>query len=89
MPFAFHIRPFVIPVRLFLIPGMLDHGEKKALDLDVSSDAEFLYGEMAGNPLESFNTGLPDLFQPVMGVKARCDFLFEERDVNLGRGDSL
>jgi len=53
--------------------GAAEHGEKKPIRLDVPSDGELLFGEMAASPLESLNTGLLSVFQPLIGVPASID----------------
>jgi dynein heavy chain len=43
--------------------------EGRAVKLDVSCDNELLFGEMSGKPLESLNTGLMDVFRPLVSQK--------------------
>jgi dynein heavy chain len=40
--------------------------DQKAVKVDVACDGELLFGEMAASPLESLNTGLMDVFKPLI-----------------------
>mmetsp|Transcript_37870 Transcript_37870/g.109261 ORF Transcript_37870/g.109261 Transcript_37870/m.109261 type:complete len:150 (-) Transcript_37870:3-452(-) len=40
--------------------------DQKVVKVDVSCDSDLLFGEMAATPLESLNTGLMDVFRPLV-----------------------
>merc|ERR1712194_978705 len=54
--------------------GAPDQGDnKKPIRNDVASDQELLFGEMAASPLESLNTGLANVFMPLIGLHTSID----------------
>eukprot|EP00931_Biecheleriopsis_adriatica_P081368 TRINITY_DN5469_c0_g1_i1.p1 TRINITY_DN5469_c0_g1~~TRINITY_DN5469_c0_g1_i1.p1 ORF type:complete len:4656 (-),score=1282.68 TRINITY_DN5469_c0_g1_i1:88-14055(-) len=48
--------------------------DSKAVKADVACDADLLFGEMAASPLESLNTGLMDVFRPLISNAATIDW---------------
>jgi len=72
--------------------------ENKPVKADVSSDGDLLFGEMAASPLESLNTGLLDVFKPLVSQGstdwAACEYeqasefktTFEKFTIELSQG---
>jgi dynein heavy chain len=56
---------------VYFLRNVADH---KAVRAEVSSDADILFGEMAASPLESLNTGLMDIFRPLVSHPAGLDW---------------
>jgi len=56
---------------VYFLRNVLD---QKPVRPDVSSDGDLLFGEMAASPLESLNTGLMDVFRPLVNNTGGIDW---------------